>query len=74
MMAGLDRVCLEDLADYFEGLDDPRSAVNRRYQLVSVVVIALMAVLAGAGGPTAIAAWAREKEAFLIEVLTTTTT
>ncbi|MDE0867366.1 MAG: ISAs1 family transposase [Rubripirellula sp.] len=69
MMAGLDRVCLEDLADYFEGLDDPRSAVNRRYPLVSVVVIALMAVLAGAGGPTAIAAWAREKEAFLIEAL-----
>ena len=28
MMAGLDRVCLEDLADYFEGLDDPRSAVS----------------------------------------------
>ena len=49
-MAGLDRVCLDDLADYFEGLDDPRSAVNRRYPLVSVVVIALMAVLAGRVG------------------------
>jgi hypothetical protein len=43
--------------------------LGRRYPLVSVVVIALMAVLAGAGGPTAIAAWAREKEAFLIEAL-----
>ena len=30
--------------------------------MVSVVVIALMAVLAGAGGPTAIAEWAELKE------------
>ena len=36
---------------------------------VSVVVIALMAVLAGAGGPTAIAEWAALKEEFLVESL-----
>jgi predicted transposase YbfD/YdcC len=34
-----------------------------------VVVIALLAVLAGAGGPTAIARWAARKEEFLSEVL-----
>jgi predicted transposase YbfD/YdcC len=34
-----------------------------------VVVIALLAVLAGAGGPTAIARWAALKEAFLLQVL-----
>jgi predicted transposase YbfD/YdcC len=37
--------------------------------LVSVVVIALMGVLAGANGPTMIAEWAKYKEAFLLEVL-----
>jgi predicted transposase YbfD/YdcC len=34
-----------------------------------VVVIALMAVLAGASGPTTIAQWAKYKEAFLLRVL-----
>jgi hypothetical protein len=37
--------------------------------LVSVVVIAMMAVLAGAGGPTAIARWAALKEQFLLDAL-----
>jgi hypothetical protein len=36
---------------------------------VSVVVIALMAVLGGADGPTAIAAWANLKKDFLLGVL-----
>jgi uncharacterized protein YllA (UPF0747 family) len=34
-----------------------------------VLVIALLAVLAGAGGPTAIARWAAFKEQFLLQVL-----
>jgi predicted transposase YbfD/YdcC len=37
--------------------------------LASVVVIALMGILAGAGGPTSIARWARTKEEFLVDVL-----
>ncbi len=45
------------------------SEINRRHPLVSVVVIALLAVLAGAGGPTAIARWARLKQEFLMRVL-----
>src|SRR5262249_5507733 len=48
---------------------DPRSAVNRKHPLVSVVLIALMAVLAGANGPTAIAEWAALKAEFLKGVL-----
>jgi predicted transposase YbfD/YdcC len=44
-------------------------ASNRKHPLVSVVVIALMAVLAGAGGPTAIARWAALKEELLLQVL-----
>lgn len=49
--------------------EDPRSTVNRRHPLVSVVVISLMAVLAGANGPTAIAKWAALKVEFLLNAL-----
>ena len=54
---------------HFQGLEDPRSEINRKHPLASVVVIALMAVLAGASGPTAIAQWAALKEEFLASVL-----
>lgn len=57
---------LADIVSHFEPLDDPRSHVNLRHPLVSVVVIALMAVLAGANGPTAIAQWALLKQDFLL--------
>lgn len=54
-----------DIAAYFEKLPDPRSHINRLHPLSSVVAIAIMAILAGANGPTAIARWARAKAAFL---------
>ena len=50
----------------FAELEDPRSDVNRQHPLVSVIVIAVMGVLAGASGPTAIARWAALKEEFLL--------
>ena len=68
-MADLQRVSLDEVVAHFQELEDPRSTINRRHPLVSVVVIALLAVLAGAGGPTAIARWAALKEEFLLEVL-----
>src|SRR4051794_1301263 len=68
-MAVVQRIGLDEVARHFEELEDPRSTVNRRHPLVSVVVIALMAVLAGADGPTGIAEWAALKEAFLVEAL-----
>src|SRR5882762_6461131 len=68
-MAKLQQVCLDELVGYFDELEDPRSTVNLKHPLVSVVVIALMAVLAGANGPTAIAQWAMFKEEFLVKVL-----
>src|ERR1700687_4606241 len=68
-MADIHRIGLDEVARHFEALEDPRSTVNRRHPLVSVVVIALMAVLAGASGPTAIAQWAAWKEEFLLETL-----
>ena len=63
------RITLEEVVGYFDELEDPRSTINQKHPLVSVVVIALMAVLAGANGPTTIAQWAKYKEAFLLRVL-----
>lgn len=64
-MAGSLRASLDEVVRHFEELEDPRSTVNLRHPLVSVVMIALMAVLAGAGGPTAIARWAMMKQEWL---------
>ena len=63
------RMTLEEVVGYFDDLEDPRSTINQKHPLVSVVVIALMGVLAGASGPTTIAQWAKYKEAFLLSVL-----
>jgi predicted transposase YbfD/YdcC len=68
-MAKVQRVGLEEIISYFDDLEDPRDTVNRKHPLVSVVVIAMMAVLSGAGGPTAIAKWAALKAEFLLRVL-----
>jgi hypothetical protein len=68
-MADIQRVGLDEIIRHFEELEDPRSTVNLQHPLVSVVVIALMAVLAGANGPTAIAKWASCKQELLLKVL-----
>src|SRR5580700_3737473 len=68
-MAKIVRSGLDEVIAYFNDLEDPRSTINRQHPLVSVVVIALMAVLAGAGGPTAIARWAEMKKELLTKVL-----
>ena len=68
-MAKAQHVGLDEVIGYFDELEDPRSSVNQKHPLVSVVVIAMMAVFAGAGGPTAIARWAALKEEFLLQVL-----
>ena len=63
------RIGLDEVVVHFSELEDPRSEINRQHPLVSVVVIALMAVLAGASGPTGIAKWARIKEDLLRKLL-----
>src|SRR5262245_5999727 len=65
----IQHVCLDEVVGYFDELEDPRSDINQKHPLASVVVIAMMAVLAGAGGPTAIARWAAMKAEFLVQVL-----
>jgi predicted transposase YbfD/YdcC len=68
-MADIPRVGLDEVVRHFKDLEEPRSTVNLHHPLVSVVVIALMAVLAGASGPTAIAKWAELKQEFLLKTL-----
>lgn len=63
------RVSLDEVVVHFQELEDPRSTINQRHSLASVIVIALLAVLAGAGGPTAIARWAALKKDLLMRVL-----
>lgn len=62
-------VGLDEVAGYFARLEDPRSPVNRQHPLESIVVIAILAILAGASGPTAIAKWAAIKAEFLMRCL-----
>jgi predicted transposase YbfD/YdcC len=68
-MADNSRIGLDEVVRYFEELEDPRSTINRRHPLTSVVVIAMMGVLAGARGPTAIAKWAMLKRDLLLQSL-----
>ena len=68
-MSDVRRISLDEVVRHFEELEDPRCSINRKHPLVSVVVIAVMAVLAGASGPTAIARWAALKEEFLVTAL-----
>lgn len=68
-MEGNVRIGLNTVGQCFESLEGPRSEINLRHPLVSVVVIALMAVLAGADGPTSIAKWARCKSDLLLKHL-----
>lgn len=60
---------IDEILPYFDALEDPRSSINQLHPLVSVVVISLMAVLAGASGPTAIARWANMKQDLLLKLL-----
>ena len=68
-MAGTVRIDVKEILRHFKELEDPRSSVNLLHPLDSVIVIAIMAVLAGANGPTAIAKWANMKSELLPKVL-----
>jgi predicted transposase YbfD/YdcC len=68
-MATTVRLGVKEILQHFKQLEDPRSPVNRLHPLDSVVVIAIMAVLGGANGPTAIATWANMKAELLLKLL-----
>jgi predicted transposase YbfD/YdcC len=63
------RMSVKEVVRHFKELEDPRSPVNRLHPLESIIVIAIMAVLAGANGPTAIAKWAKIKANVLLKLL-----
>lgn len=50
---------------HFESLEDPRVERTRRHQLIDIVVVSVLAVIAGADGWTDIALYGRTKEAWL---------
>jgi DDE_Tnp_1-associated/Transposase DDE domain len=60
---------LDEIVASFSTLEDPRSHINRRHPLPSILIVAVLAVLAGAAGPTAIARWAKYKEEFLMGLI-----
>lgn len=68
-MANQVRMGIDEVVEHFQSLEDPRSSINQRHPLPSVVVICIMAVLAGANGPTAIARWANIKGDLLRKLL-----
>ena len=71
-MADSARVTIDEVLAHFDKLEDPRSTVNRLHSLPTVIVISIMAILAGAGGPTAIGHWAKAKEGLLTQWLSLT--
>src|SRR3954453_8357212 len=60
---------LDEIVESVSTLEDPPSHITRRHPLSSILVIAVLAVLAGAAGPTAIARWAKLKEDLLTGLL-----
>ena len=57
------------MLEYFDGLDDPRSSINRQHLLGDLIVISVCGVLVGADGPKAIGVWARTHAEWLKKYL-----
>lgn len=53
------------ILEYFKDLEDPRSTVNRCHLLGDLIVICVLAVIAGADGPQAIGVWATSNRDWL---------
>jgi hypothetical protein len=62
-------ITAESILAEFSSLDDPRSQVNRKHSLGDIIVISIMAVIAGADGPQAIGIWAMSNKDWLSERL-----
>jgi len=56
---------VDSILTCFENLDDPRSHVNRLHVFGDLLVICIMAVIAGADGPQAMGIWANNNQAWL---------
>lgn len=60
---------VDSILNCFSHLDDPRSHINRVHQFGDLIVICIMAVIAGADGPQAIGLWAKANQRWLKERL-----
>lgn len=58
-------VTADSILAEFDTLEDPRSSINRVHLLGDIIVISIMAVIAGAEGPKAIGVWAASNETWL---------
>ena len=58
-------VDVESVGAFFESLADPRHERNRKHRLVDVIVVAVVGILCGASGPTAIRRIASGREDWL---------
>jgi predicted transposase YbfD/YdcC len=67
--AAVDKTRMEDLAECFEDLEDPRTGNAGRHDLFEILVIALCTVLCGGQYASDMALFAREKEGFLRQFL-----
>ena len=63
------RMGLDEVLCHFRELEDLREPNNIKHSIKSVIVIAIMGILAGAAGPTSIAEWAQSKSVFLVDLL-----
>ena len=66
-MAEVRHLGLDEIVDYFDGQEDPRCPTNLKHPLVSVVVIAMMAVLADAQWPHRHRAAGQTQKEFLLQ-------
>lgn len=57
------------ILSHFQDLADPRSHINRRHIFGDLLVICIMAVIAGADGPCAIGTWAETNKEWLKKYL-----
>lgn len=62
---------LGSLCAYLMKIIDPRDSRGKRYQLISLLLMTLLAKLAGAHGPSAIADWVAERVALLRDMQVT---
>ena len=53
------------IIEEFKDFQDPRSTINRRHLLDDLIVISVMAVIAGSDGPLAIATWEENQAEWL---------
>jgi predicted transposase YbfD/YdcC len=68
-MPKLEQGQVQGIIPYFQDLHDPRSHINRCHRLPDIVVISVLAVIAGADGPDAIEKWAKLNEPWLAKHL-----